>query len=486
MDVVDVAIIGCGIVGAAVAFELAQYETTVEVIEKENDVAMGTTRANSAILHAGYDPLPGTLMARLNVEGLDIAKELCAKLNVPLYECGSLVIAFTKDEADELRRLHDRGLQNGVKGMRMLSRDETLGLEPKLNGSTVAALLAPSAAIVNPWEYALALAENAVINGVEICFDSEVGGIDKFAEGYVIHTPSRTVTARYVVNAAGLNAERIHNYVARPDFSTIPDRGEYYLLDKSEGGCVKHIVFQCPTRAGKGTLVAPTVHGNLIVGPNNEMPEDFFDTATTRDGLAHVARMALKSVPSLNLKESIRTFAGVRAALDLDDFVVQEAEGAPGFIDLAGIKSPGLTAAPAIAKMTVSLLRKCGFKAAPKSKWSVFPRPAHFREMSLDEKRQLLEREPSYGRVICRCETVTEGEIERALRSPIPPRSIDGVKRRCSAGMGRCQGGFCSPRVLELLARHYRVPLDRIPQDRNRMYVLAGETKAGEFVSCTI
>ncbi len=485
MDV-DVAVIGCGIVGAAVAYELARYDAAVEVIEKENDVSMGTTRANSAILHAGYDPLPGTLMARLNVEGLGLAKKICAELNVPFLECGSLVVAFTEEETKELQKLYERGLRNGVKGMRVLSKEEALQLEPNLNGLVVAALLAPSAAIISPWEYTLALAENAALNGARIRFDAEVCGVDRLDGGYVIRTASGAVTARYVVNAAGLNAERIHNYVAPPAFSTIPDRGEYYLLDKSEGARVKHVVFQCPTKVGKGTLVAPTVHGNLIVGPNNERPKDFSDTATTQEGLADVARMALKSVPSLNLRESIRNFAGVRAALDVDDFIVREAEGAPGFIDLAGIKSPGLTAAPAIARMAVGLLHECGFAAAAKTKWSVYPRPVRFSEMNADERQRLLEREPSYGRVICRCETVTEGEIERALHSPIPPRSLDGVKRRCNAGTGRCQGGFCSPRVLELLAKHYRVPLDRIPQDRNRMYVLVGETKVRELVPCTM
>jgi glycerol-3-phosphate dehydrogenase len=222
----------------------------------------------------------------------------------------------------------------------------------------------------------------------------------------------------------------------------------------------------------------------LIVGPNNETPGDVFDTGTTREGLAEVARMAKKSVPSLNLGESIRNFAGIRAAVDSDDFIVRQAEGAPGFIDLAGIKSPGLTAAPAIAKRAVALLRESGFKAAPKAKWLVTPRPRRFSEMDTGEKCRVLEGDSSYGRVICRCETVTEGEIMNALRSFIPPRSLDGVKRRCGAGMGRCQGGFCSPRVLELLSKHYRVTLDNIPQDRAGMYILTGETKCGEAASC--
>jgi len=482
----DVAIIGCGIVGAAVAYELAHYELDVEVIEKENDVAMGTTRANSAILHAGYDPAPGTLMAKLNVEGLTLAKKLCGQLDVPFRECGSMVIAFTEEEAEELERLYERGIRNGASGLSVLSGEEALMMEPNLNGETKAALLAESAAIVSPWEYALSLAENAVANGVKIRFDAEVTGIDKFQGGFEIRTTSGTVKARCVVNAAGLNAERIHDCVAAPSFETLPDRGEYFLLDKSEGGRVGHVIFQCPTKVGKGTLVAPTVHGNLIVGPNNETPRSVSDTATTRQGLADVARGAKKSVPSLDLRESIRNFAGIRAASDFDDFIIRQADDAPGFIDLAGIKSPGLTAAPAVAKMAVSLLRECGLEPAEKASWTTVRRPRRFSEMDADEKRRLLARDSSHGRVICRCETVTEGEILNALRSCIPPRSVDGVKRRCGAGTGRCQGGFCAPRVVELLARHYRVSPARIPQDRAGMYILTGETKTGEALECTI
>ncbi|MDR3231967.1 MAG: NAD(P)/FAD-dependent oxidoreductase [Synergistaceae bacterium] len=482
----DVAIIGCGIVGAAVAYELAHCELDVEVIEKENDVAMGTSRANSAILHAGYDPAPGTLMAKLNVEGLELAKKLCGELNIPFRECGSMVIAFTEEEVEELKRLYERGVQNGVSGMRLLSGREALKAEPNLNGETRAALLALSAAIVSPWEYALSLAENAVANGVKIRFDSEVTGIDRLEGGFAVHTASGTVSARCVVNAAGLNAERIHNCVAAPSFSTLPDRGEYFLLDKSEGHCVEHVIFQCPTKVGKGTLVSPTVHGNLIVGPNNETPRDASDTATTRQGLDDVAHMAKKSVPSLNIRESIRNFAGVRAATDVDDFIIRHVDDTPGFIDLAGVKSPGLTAAPAIAKMTVALLRECGLNPVEKALWTTVPRPRRFSEMDADEKRRLLARDSSYGRVICRCETVTEGEIRDALRSVIPPRSVDGVKRRCGTGMGRCQGGFCAPRVVDLLARHYGVSPVRIPQDRSGMYLLTGETKTGEALECTI
>lgn len=475
----DVAIIGCGIVGAATAYELSGYELSVVVLERENDVAQGTSKANSAIIHAGYDPEPGTVMAKLNVKGSLRTKELCQKLDVPYKQCGSLVIAFSEGEMDSISTLYERGLQNGVPDIAILDVEKVRQMEPALNQSVVGALHSPTAAIVSPWEFTLALAETAVRNGVELRLSTCVNGISKIDGGYRIHTTGGDFEARYVINAAGVHTDTIHNMVAKPTFKIIPNRGEYYLLDKNEGSRVSKIIFQCPTKVGKGTLVAPTVHGNLIVGPNNELIDDAEDVATTAQGLAHIAQMARKSVPSVNLRESIRNFSGVRAACDQDDFIIEEAEGAPGFIDLAGIKSPGLSAAPAIADMAVDLLRGCGLELKEKKRIIDTRRIVRFKDLPTGEKMKLIRENPAYGRVICRCVTVTEGEILDAIHSPIPPCSLDGVKRRCNAGMGRCQGGFCGPKVLELLSRELGISPMQVLQDKAGTNILTGETKGG-------
>ena len=483
---IDVAIIGCGIVGAAAAYELSRYNLQVAVLEKENDVADGTTKANSAILHAGYDPRPGSLMARLNVEGAKLARELCWELQVPYRPCGSLVAALDGEQAQTLRELYRRGLENGVPELRLLTGEEARALEPGLNPDVQGALLAPTAAIVSPWEYCLALAETAVRNGVRLHLDTAVTGIEKIPGGYRITASGRTFEARFVLNAAGVHAARIHDMIAPPAFRILPRRGEYYLLDKSEGSRVNHVIFPCPTKAGKGVLVAPTVHGNLIVGPNSRPTDDGEDVSTTQSGLQEVASKARQTVPAVDLRACIRTFAGVRAvgqrlgsAPGPEDFILAQAEGAPGFIDLAGIQSPGLTAAPAIAREAVELLRAAGLSLTPKETFCAQRRRTVFKDLPPEEKAALAAEQPAYGRVICRCETVTEGEILDALRSPIPPRTVDGIKRRCGAGMGRCQGGFCGPRIVELLAREQGVtPLD-IQQDKNGSYILTNETKGG-------
>ena len=477
---VDVAIIGCGIVGAAAAYELGKYQISAVVLEKENDVACGTSRANSAILHAGYDPHPGTQMAKLNVEGATLAKELCEKLHVPYRGCGSLVLAFQESELETLQTLYARGNQNGVPGLVILSAAEVREMEPNLSESVIAALYAPSGAIVSPWEYTLALAQTAVQNGVEVRLDSGVTAIRKIDGGWELDTETGTIQARYVLNAAGVHADTIHNMVSPPAFSIVPDRGEYYLLDKCEGGRVSRVIFQCPTKIGKGTLVAPTVHGNLIVGPNNLETGDVENVSNTREGLDQVAELARKSVPSVNLRESIRNFAGVRAASQIDDFIIGEAEGAPGFIDLAGIKSPGLTAAPAIARVACELLAQSGLSLPRKDSFIDHRETVRFAELSADERAKLVQENPAYGRIVCRCETVTEGEILDALKSPLPPRTVDGVKRRCGAGMGRCQGGFCGPRIVELLAQTYGVSPVDILQDTAGSFILTGETKQQE------
>ena len=472
----DVAIIGCGVIGAAAAYALSRYDNKVVILEAENDVADCTTKANSAILHAGYDPAPGTRMARLNVRGVALAKEICAKLDVSYKQCGSLVLALDEKELPHLQHLFENGTANGVPDMKILSREETLAMEPNLSEKVCGALWAPSAAIVNPWEYALAMTEVAVRNGVELRRSCKVTNAEAIEGGYRLTVPGGTVETRCVINAAGIWADKVHSMVEPANFHIIPTRGEYYLLDKSEGTRVSHVIFQCPNELGKGVLVAPTVHGNLLVGPNAE-PVKGNDTSCTSSGLEFVKATAQRSVPSINFGESIRNFAGVRANVDTGDFVIGEAEGAPGFIDLAGMKSPGLSSAPAVAKEVVRILEGHGDLPAVKTDYRDGRTRVRFKELPPEEKAKLIARNPAYGRVICRCETITEGEILDALHTEIPATTIDGVKRRCNAGMGRCQGGFCGPRVLELISRTRGIdPLD-VLQDKAGSNVLLCETK---------
>lgn len=474
---VDVTVIGCGVIGAATAAMLAKYDLSVMVLEAQNDVATGTTKANSAIIHAGYDPEPETQMARLNVEGNRLCKEWAKQLDVPCKEIGSLVLAFDEADLAMIEELYRRGVANGVPELKLLSAEELLAMEPNLSHEVKGALLAPSAAVISPWDFCLALAETAVKNGAQLKRSAPVTAIEKIEGGYRLHTPQGAVESRMVVNAAGVFADKVHDMIAPHAFTTHPSRGEYYLMDKSQGALVDHVVFQCPNKDGKGVLVSPTVHGNLIVGPNAEPVAKGDDVAVTADGLAFVRRQAAKSVPEINYRDSIRNFAGVRAVTDQPDFVITEAEGAPGFIDLGGIKSPGLSSAPAIALQAVELLGKAGLTLKEKENYVFERRETRFKELSSDEKAKLVEKSPAYGRVICRCETITEGEIIAALHSPIPPVSVDGVKRRCNAGMGRCQGGFCGPRVQEIIARELGVPQTEVLQDKAGSRILLCKTK---------
>lgn len=472
----DVAIIGSGIVGAACAYRLSRFNLKVVVIEKNNDVCCGSTKANSAIIHAGYDPKPNTLMAKLNVEGSAMTKRICEKLDVPYNQIGSLVVAFSEEEAKTIEELYARGIKNGVKDMKIIGRDELLELEPNISDNAVCALQAKTAAIVNPWQYGLAMAETAVRNGTEIMLEAEVSGIEKNGDFWNIHTAKGNVEAKYVINAAGVNSDDIHNMVAEEKFKILPSAGEYYLLDKSEGTRVSHIVFQCPNKNGKGTLVAPTVHGNLIVGPNS-VSGDKEDISTKTASLDFIRETAAKSVPSISFRENIRNFTGIRANSTIDDFIIEFA--ADHFLDLAGIKSPGLSAAPAIAKMAEEMLIEKGLEAVEKAEYTDRRTHIVFKHLSAPVKNQIIYQNSAYGRVICRCETITEGEIIAALNSPIPPVSLDGIKRRAGSGMGRCQGGFCGPKILEIMAKYKNTEYEKILQDNTGSYILTEPTKNG-------
>ena len=488
MKTYDVAVIGCGVSGAAIAYELSKYDLRILILEKENDVATGATKANSGIMHAGFDPKPGTLMAKLNVRGSALAREVLRKLDVPYKECGAMVVAFSEEEKEILERLYRQGEENGVKNQEILNGEEARKLEPNLSKEVKWALLENDSAIVSPWEFALALAETAVKNGAQLILNREVTSLKendaiwqietKIAEGALLQKEDAKETsfaAKVVINAAGLNAELLRDAVLPHRFKTRPKRGQYYLLDKIEGTRVSRTIFQAPTGRGKGVLVSPTVHGNLIVGPNSE---DVIgnDTATSWDGLDQVNEAAKKSVPSIDFSQNIRNFSGVRARTDEDDFIL-ERHGS--YIDAAGICSPGLSSALAIGEYVTELFAQWAEETktalAKKATFIDERKKVRFKELNAEEKEALIKKDPAYAHVVCRCETITEGEIRDAFDTPIPPVSLDGVKRRTGTGMGRCQGGFCGPQIAQLLAKELGIPETKVLQELTGSEILTSE-----------
>lgn len=472
----DVIIIGAGVTGCAVAYELSKYNTNVLILEKENDVSMGTTKANSAIIHAGYDPDPGTDMAKYNVKGNEMIRNMVADLDVPFAQIGSLVVAFSEDELPTLKTLYDRGVENGVPDMEIWDEAKLKEEEPNIAKEAKGALFAPTAGVINPWDFALAMAEVAVKNGAELKVNTKVENIEKIDGGYKVTTNNGTYEAKFICNAAGVQADQISEMVNEKKFTITPNKGEYYLLDKNQGELVNHVIFQCPNEKGKGVLVAPTVHGNLIVGPNSENTDEE-DLSTTLDGLAYVSSQALKSVPSINYRESIRNFAGLRARTGIHDYFIYEGE--KGFFNLAGMASPGLSSAPAVAVDVVEWMQAEGLSKEAKADFDGTRKVLRFKHLSHEERAEAIKKNPLYGKIICRCETITEGEIVDALHRDIVPTTIDGIKRRCNPGMGRCQGGFCGPRVQEIIARELNMPLADVVQDRNGTVIITGETKTG-------
>ncbi len=473
----DILIIGCGVIGAAAAYELSKFKLSVGVLERANDVGCGATRANSAILHAGYDPEPGTLCARLNVEGVKRAKEICEKLSVLRRELPSFVLAFTDADMELVRELKRRGDANGVEGVRVLTREEVLELEPAVSGEIKGALYAPTSAIVDPWEYTCAMAETAVVNGADVNLSCGVTSISRTPDGFVVHTAGGDFGAKYVINAAGCYAGEVAAMVGDNSIKPVNLCGQYYVLDKCEGKKVNSVIFRCPDEKGKGVLVSPTVHGNLIVGPDAFPVKDGDTVGTVGETLPKLKPSGLRSVPGIDFRQVIHEYAGVRPATTEKDFIINVSPVCENFINLAGIKSPGLSAAPAIALEGIRLLESCGLELKLKDHFTDERKTVRFNRLSETEKAALIEKEPLYGQIVCRCETVTEGDVLAALRRPIVPRSIDAIKRRTGAGLGRCQGGFCSPRVHELIARELGISPLKVTLGDEGSFILTGKTK---------
>lgn len=457
----DVIVVGAGVIGSSIARELSKYNLKIGVLEKEEDVCCETSKANSGIVHAGFDAQPGSLKAKLNLLGSQMMEDLSKELDFPYRRNGSIVLCFDENDIDKLKKLKEKGEKNGVAGMSIITGEKIWELEPNLSGEVKAVLYVPTGGIVCPFKLTIAMAENANVNGVQFFFDTKVEGIKKEKESYVIHTTTGDFETKTVVNAAGLYSDTLNNMVSAKKLTIIPRKGEYCLMDKNVGDFVDKTVFQLPNDLGKGVLITPTVHKNLMIGPTAKDIEDKTMVNTTQEGINEVLKKANMSVKDLPVRQVITSFAGIRAHEVGDDFIIGEPEDAKGFYNAVGIESPGLSSAPAIGMMIADMLYK---ELNPSMKTDFIATREDIKSINqirTEELNNLIKEKPEYGNIICRCENITEGEIKDAIHRPLGARSLDGIKRRTRGGMGRCQAGFCSPKIIEILARELQIsPLE--------------------------
>ena len=475
----DVIIIGAGMVGALIARELARYRLRILLLDKASDVGEGTTKANSGIVHAGYDPGPCTLEARLNVAGNAMFDQTCAELDVDFDRRGTYVVGIGEDDRYALEELYQRGLANGVPGLSIISGEELRRREPAITERALGALYAPTGGIVDPFDVCIAAAENAVMNGVELKLETEMSDFVRQESRITgIITNEGIFHGRWVIISAGLWADDLMHKAGLDSFHVSPPKGEYFLLDRVASEQVRNVLFPCPTPVSKGIMVTPTVHGNVLLGPNSNVIEDKDDLSTTAPGLNEVMAGALKLVPSLDRRHIIRTFAGLRASGNRGDFVIEIPPDVSGLLVLAGIASPGLAASPAIATHVADLLREAGLELIERPEFDPIRQGIpRFSCLSRGEQEALIAQDPRYGHIICRCETVTEGEIVAACHRPIPARTYDALKRRTRVGSGRCQGAFDTPLVIEIMARELGIsPLGVTKKGGNSRFLLR-ETK---------
>lgn len=471
----DILIIGAGVTGCSVARVLSRYEASIAVIDRGADVAEGASKANSGIVHAGFDAHPGTLKAKLNVEGARMYPDLCAQLGVPYSQPGALVLGFSEADRATLTALVAQGVENGVPGVCLIERDEVLALEPNTNPDVLCALYAPTSGLTSPYEMTYALADHAAVNGVRFMLGEEVEGLIKAQDGlWHVTTDKGEHTCKILVNCAGVGAATLHNMMSGDLLHIIDRRGQYYLLDRMQTLPFKMTMFQCPTKMGKGVLVSPTVHGNLLLGPSAEDIEDELDTSTTAEGLDFVLKTCRLTWPKATTRGTITNFSGIRAHEAKGDFVIGAVAGQENAYETVGIESPGLSAAPAIGEMLGAQIAK---EQGLTPKAEIVPpivRKKPFHAMTPSERAAAVEENPLYGNLVCRCEVVTEAEIREAIRRPVGATSIDGVKRRTRAGMGHCQGGFCSPRVAEILAEELHIPMTEVTKCGGASRLLVG------------
>ena len=473
----DVIVIGAGVIGGMIARKLAAYDLKVCIVEKQNDVAMGATKANSAIVHAGFDAKVGSLKALLNVRGSEMMPQITKELGVKYRNNGSLVIGFNDTDRATIEELLERGKTNNVKDLRILEQDELKKLEPSISDNVTCALYAPTGAITCPYELTIAAIGNAMDNGTELKLNFEVADIKEEDGLYELVTADgQSVNGKYIINAAGIYSDKIAQMVGDDSFDVHPRRGEYILLDRECGDLVSHTIFRTPTKMGKGILISPTVDGNLLLGPTSVDMEDKEDKSTTAGGFDDIIRQAKENVDCILFGKTITSFCGLRAVGSTGDFIIKADK--PGFITLAGMESPGLSAAPAVAEYVADMLKEQGLELVEKADYNPIRKPQHaFHEASIEEKNEIIRQDSSYGKIVCRCETITEGEILAAIRTNPGARDLDGVKRRTRAQMGRCQGGFCGPQIVELLARELGINYEDVTKSGKDSYVNIGKTK---------
>lgn len=468
----DVLIIGGGVIGCAIARELTKYKLDVVLLEKEEDVSCGASKANSGIVHAGYDAEPNTKKALFNVLGSHMYPDLARELGVPYKNIGSLVLG-DRNGLEKLKELLARGIKNGVKGLEILDRKKLLEIEPNIADEVEYGLYAPTAAVVSPYQMTVALAEQAAVNGAKFELDCYISKIEKNKTGYTVFTNKGQFDAKVLINAAGYGADKISEMCNGPKIDYVFTRGDYFVLDTVERKKYNHTCFPLPNEKGKGCLVSPSADGNVIVGPTAINVKLGDDTATQAEGLNYVKQDTARIIKNVNFRNVIRVFSGVRAVAG-NDFIIRQDDN---LITVAGICSPGLSSAPAIAKhVAEELVTKAGLKLVKKENFIPRYIPPVTREMSKKEWEKLIAVNPAYSKIVCRCEKVTEGEIIDALNSPLKPKSLDAVKRRARAGMGRCQGGFCTSRVMEIINRECGVPFTEITK----------KGKGSEIVVCEI
>lgn len=479
MKMYDVVIIGAGVVGAMVARLFSMYEGKVCILEKETDVAMGASKANSAIVHAGFDAKHGSLKAILNVRGSKMMQKICKELSVSYKNNGALVIGYNDDDKKVLYTLLENGVKNGVKDLEIIDRERLSELEPNIADEASCALYAPASAIVCPYTLCEAAIGNAMDNGAELMLDFEVSQIGKEDGFYtVISKNGESIDAKIVINSAGIYSDEVAKMVDESEIEVHPRRGEYMLLDRECSDVVKHTIFTLPTKLGKGILVTPTVHGNVLLGPTSVDDKDKNDKKTTADGMAVVSEKSRKMVKNLDLRMVITSFCGLRAAGNTGDFIIEENNG---FVNLCGIESPGLSASPAIAEYVLELLKEKGYTFSKKKSYiKTRTSYAGFKDWDIEKKNELIKKCPEFGNIICRCEGISEGEILHAIHTNPKPHDLDGVKRRTRAQMGRCQGGFCSPYITSLLAKETGKGMTEITKNGGGSYILKNRLKVGE------
>lgn len=457
---VQVAIVGGGIMGTAVARELSKYKLDILLVEAEPEVGWGTTKANSGIVHAGFHEEPGTLKAKYCLPGNQMYPKLCEELDVCFKQNGIMLVARNEEEMETVRAYYERGKNRGV-NVKLLSKEEVFAQEPNLDPGIVGALFAPEGGSVMPFELAAALMENAILNGAQLLVDNPVINAWSENEKKYLETPTTIIEADLVINAAGLFSDDLARMFGDDYFSIHPRKGEEYLFDMSLHGLVTSTIFPVPGQVSKGILVIPTAAGNLMMGPTGDNVECKEDLGTSYDGFERIFEGAKSLVPSLDPRKIIAQFAGVRAASDRADFIIEFSPNVPGLLHLSGIESPGLTAAPAIAADVPRMLEEAGYKLEPKENFQ--PRREgviRFSELSREEQDEVVKKDPRYGRIICRCESITEGEIVDAIHRGA--RTLDGIKFRARAGAGRCQGGFCQPFIMQIISRELGIPMSQV------------------------